>query len=426
MKVAGESIGEKLYVEITDSGLPVHILKRENINTFYMSMLVNFGGMDLSYIDMNNKKGIKIPPGTAHFLEHKLFESQGKNILDRFARQNATINAYTNNTSTVYYFSCTDFIEENMLLFMELLQNPNINEESVEKEKGIIIQEIRMYKDNPSWRVYNNFLQNLYLRNNIRYSVTGSEKDVQIIDEDVILKCFNDFYNANNMALFMIGDVEPIRVFDFINKHWKRRKNNRIIRLDPSEPSAVERNIITDNMKTGESAFVMGFKEKHTGLEGRGILRTEILFNMVLEYMLGTISPFFQHMYDNNYIDNSFGYGVNVHKKFMFTVINGNSKEPEMIGEAIFTEIVKAREKGISEKPFKMIRKMLTGSFIKTFDSESALINNLVFYSNKGCNYFDTFELINSIKVEDLMEIINKSFCYEGFVMSIVTSENKN
>jgi predicted Zn-dependent peptidase len=421
-----ENIGEKLYMETTDSGLPVYILKRENIKTFYTSMLVNFGGMDLNYIDMNTKKGTKIPPGTAHFLEHKLFESEDKNILYRFAKQNASINAYTNNTSTVYYFSCTDFIEENMLLFLKLLQNPKINQESVDKEKGIIIQEVRMYNDNPGWRVYNNFLQNLYIRNNIRYSVTGSEKDVQIIDKDIILKCYNDFYTSTNMSLFIIGDVEPLKIFNIVNKCWERKQNNKIIRVDPSEPDYVEKNLIIDKMEMGESSFIMGFKEKHTGLEGRKLLKTEILFNMLLEYTMGTICPFFQQLYDNNYIDNTFGYGVNIHKKFMYIVINGNSNEPEIVRDAIFNEIEKVREKGISDEPFNMIKKMMTGSFIKILDSESALINNLIFYRNKKCDFFDIFDLINLIKEEDLMDIINKSFHSEGFVMSIVTSENIN
>lgn len=426
MKVAGESIGEKLYMETTDSGLPVYILQRQNINTFYMSMLVNFGGVDLEYIDMNEKKGFKIPPGTAHFLEHKLFESEGKNILERFAKRNASINAYTNNTSTVYYFSCTDFIEENMLLFLELLENPSINEEGVEKEKGIILQEMKMYYDNPAWRVYNNFLQNLYLRNNIRYSVTGSERDIQIINKDILLRCYNDFYRASNMALFIIGDVDPAGVFNIINKCWRTQNNKRIIRVFPYEPDTVVRNMIKDSMEVGENAFAIGFKEKHKRMLGREILKTEILFNMALEYMLGIITPFFQQLYDNNYIDNSFGYGVNIHKKYVFTVINGNSNKPEIVRDSIFNEIKKIREKGINESAFNMIKKMMIGSFIKIFDSESDLINNLVTYSNKGCNFFDAFDLINSIKVEELMDVFNNSFQSEGFVMSTVTSENTN
>jgi predicted Zn-dependent peptidase len=421
-----ENIDESSFCLKTSSGLPVYIVSKEKSKNFHMAILVNFGNVDQRFINIKNKKYYKVPSGTAHFLEHKMFESKDEKIFEKFSRQNASINAYTNATSTVYYFSCTDNIEKNISLFLKILQNPYITHENVEKEKGIIGQEIKMYRDNPSWRVHNNFLKSLYKSNYVKYDIAGTEEDINRITLNNLLDCYKNFYTSNNMAIVIIGNVNEKAIFNQIDKEWKvKSKLGEVKRIYPHEPHHVAQKQIIEELEIAENNFIMGFKGLCTGLTGINLVKREMILNIILEYLVGDISPLYEKLYDKNYIDSNFSYGVNAHKQFIFSMIGGVSKSPEYVKEELIKEIMRILNEGINEKSFHNIKKMMIGNSIKIFDNESGLLNNIISYQNKGASFFDIIDIINSINTQDVFNSVTELFNPDNFAMSIAIPAKK-
>jgi predicted Zn-dependent peptidase len=414
-------INEKLFYKKTNNELPVFILNRKGINTFYMAVMVNFGSVDINYKNIISNNEYSVIPGTAHFLEHKLFESKDGNVFELFSRQSASVNAYTNLTSTVYYFYCTENIQKNIRQFLDLIQNPYITDENVNKEKGIIIQEIKMYNDNPYWIAYNNFLSGIYKQNYARYDVAGRVDDIEGITKDNLLRCFNDYYAADNMALFVIGDVVPEKIFESIENNWSVKAGiKKIKRLQPNEPEDIITDKIISKLDINEDLFVMGFKENDIKVSEDNILYKEIMQKIVLEYLLGSVSPIYEELYDKNYIDSTLSFGTNITDKFFFNIISASSNDPEYVKERILKELDRVRSSEFDIKTFESIKKMLIGSCIKSMDDENALLNNMIQYYNKGCNFFDILNVIIRLKPEDVLKEIKDTFRPGHMCLSIV------
>ncbi|KMT21397.1 EF-P 5-aminopentanol modification-associated protein YfmH [Clostridium cylindrosporum] len=423
MKMKKSSI-EKYYSYVTSKGLKISIVKRDNSSSFHMAMLVNFGGVDTNFITLKNKQYIKTPKGIAHFLEHKMFESKNKDTFERFSKQSASINAYTNGTATVYYFSCTDKIDENIKLFLNCLSNPYITPENVEKEKGIIIQEINMYQDNPSSKVYENLLKGMFHRNHIKYDVAGTKEDVESITFESLMTCYNTFYNCRNMELVIVGQVDPERIFSLIDSIEGFGSGDKALKIYPSEIMKVKEETIEEVMPVVDTRFLIGFKLDTKGLKGREILRKEIMYNMILEYLCGNMSPFFERLYNEAYIDSSFGYGVNLHSKFAFNVLGGVSRDPKKVLDEFYKDVYKLIGDGIEEDGFNNIKKMMLGNYTRIFDDSFSLLNNIISTKNKGGCFLEVIDIVKSIDIYDLNEALNQGFGKDRTTLSMIKPLN--
>lgn len=419
MKIKKSNI-EKYYTYETSRGLKISLIKRDNATSFHMAMLVNFGGMDTSFINLNNKQYVKTPRGVAHFLEHKMFESKNGDTFERFSKQSASINAYTNASATVYYFSCTDKIEDNIKLFLNYLSSPYITPENVEKEKGIITQEINMYKDNPSARVYENLLSDMYYKNPVKYDVAGSVEDVESTSYDSLITCYDTFYNCRNMELFIVGDVEPGKLFTLIDNFEGFNKGNKAIKLYPSEPIKVKDKYVEESMPVFDTNFLIGFKLNSKGERGRELLKKEVVYNMLLEILCGNMSPFYERLYSSGVLDSSFGYGVNIHSKFSFNLLGGTCNKPENVLDEFYREAEDAIKRGIDEKSFNSIKKMMLGNYTRTFDDAFALLNSVITAKNKGGCFLEIIEIAKSIEIIDLNKAVKEGFGRDITSLSII------
>ncbi|MEF9951813.1 MAG: pitrilysin family protein [Clostridium sp.] len=421
---------EKYFQHTTPNGLRVSLIKRENASSFHMAMLVNYGGVDSEFLT-GNKKYYKTPRGIAHFLEHKMFESKNQDTFERFSKQSGSINAYTNATATVYYFSCTDNIADNTKLFFNCMQNPYITRENTEKEKGIITQEINMYKDNPFAKVYDNLLKGMYHKNPVRYDVAGEVSDIETITYDMLIKCYETFYTTRNMELFVVGQVDEKWLFDFIDSIDNFSKGDKTLKIYPGEKDNVKDPLVEDHMDVVDTNFLLGFKQNTSSLKGSELLKLDAIFNMILEYTSGNMSSLYERLYSEGYIDQSFGYGVNIHSKFGFNVIGGISKDPLYVRDAFVEEINFFINKGINENDFKSIKKMMLGNYTRIFDDSFSLLNNIITARNKGGCFLEITDIASSIEVDEVYRALKSGFDESRMILSTIVplrdkKENKN
>ena len=231
--IENSKVKEKLYVEKLENGLTVMIMPKKSIQKKYMIWATNFGSIDNKFIAPNEQEETSIPDGVAHFLEHKMFEQQnGTNSLDTLTALGVNANAYTTTDHTCYLFEATDNFYPAMDELMDYVQNPYFTDQNVEKEKGIIGQEIKMYDDYPSWAVYMNAMKCMYKNNPVRLDIAGSIESISKIDKEVLYKCYNTFYHPSNMVMCFAGDFKPEdlirrskKTLTTKRKTWRNKKN---------------------------------------------------------------------------------------------------------------------------------------------------------------------------------------------------------
>ena len=244
-------VKEKLYIEKLDNGLSVMIIPKKGIQKKYVIWGTNYGSNDSKFVVPGDTEITEVPDGVAHFLEHKMFEQKnGKNSLDVLTELGADANAYTTNDHTAYLFSCTDNFYEALDELMDYVQNPYFTDENVEKEKGIISQEIMMYDDYPDWKVYMNAVQAMYSDFPIRIDTAGTVETISHIDKEVLYKCYNTFYNPSNMAMVVCGDFEPEAMLAEIKRRLLDIKaSGEIKRIYPEEPEGIVKDYVEQDME---------------------------------------------------------------------------------------------------------------------------------------------------------------------------------
>lgn len=412
----------KLYYEIlshtTPSGLPVKYIKKKGMKTFYFYILVNYGSQELEYVDLKDNIKYTITPGVAHFLEHKIFESKDRSTFEAFSRQSASVNAYTGFSYTVYYFICTSHIKENIALMMRLITETYINRENVEREKGIITQEIKMYYDDPGWRTYNSFLNNLYRKNPIKYDVAGSIEDVESITPEELLRVYRDFYTSDNMMIFMLGDVDEGEIFKAVDEASGTSSGRKLKRLYPEEEKPVERAFSSSKMHIGKKLFAMGFKEIPFGCGPNG-MRQELLLNIIMDYLVGKASKLYERLYGEKLIDSSFGHMVSCGLNFAYILVSGASGEPEKVRDIFLNELNAAKSKGMDSRELDLIKKMLLGESIRLSDNDEAFIKTIIAFQNKKQDWFQMTQVLDSIKIEEVNRALNHMLDEECFTMAV-------
>jgi predicted Zn-dependent peptidase len=234
-------LGERLFSKRSKNGLQIYVMPKKDYNKIFAMYSTHYGSIDSEFIVPDTGEHLKVPEGIAHFLEHKMFEMEYGNVFDKFAELGASSNAFTNYNNTTYLFSATSYFHENLQLLLEYVETPYFTEPSVEKEKGIIAQELRMYEDEPQWQVLFNLLKCLYYKHPVRIDIGGTVESIQKIDVDTLYKCYNTFYHPSNMIFFVIGCIEPEQVFELVEKNEATKglvPQDDIKRIYPEEPSA--------------------------------------------------------------------------------------------------------------------------------------------------------------------------------------------
>ena len=417
-------IKEKLYVEKLENGLTVMIIPKSNTKKKYIMWGVNFGSIDNRFIDPKTKQEVKIPDGVAHFLEHKMFEqANGTNSLDVLSSIGVDPNAYTTNDYTTYLYECNDHFYEALDEFMNYVQNPYYTDENVEKEKGIISQEIKMYDDHPFWQVYMNAMECLYKKNPIKIDIAGTVESISEINKDTLYTCYNTFYTPSNMIMVVSGDFEPDKLINEIKKRLiKKESFTDIKRIYPEEPVEVNKKQKAVKMDVNNPLFVIAFKDKV--LENKEeLIKKHIAIEILLYMLIGKSSKLYQKLYKDGLIISQPDLDYEFSKQYAHITISGQSNNPEKLTEEFKKELKDLKENGIDEKIFNRIKKKIYGNYVMEFNDVSDIAKMFMGDYFKGINSFDYLENHKQVAKEYTEEILKEVFDENKMILSIVESK---
>lgn len=417
-----ENIKEKIISAVTDNGLKVFFMPKVGYTKQYAIFSTNYGSIDNTFIPIGSNDQITVPEGIAHFLEHKLFEEPDQNIFDKFSELGANVNAFTNFNQTSYLFNCTDNFYENLELLIHFVQNPYLTDENVDKEKGIIAQEINMYEDNPNWRVFFNCLKTMYINHPVKIDIAGTVESIQTINKELLTTCYDTFYTPSNMALFVIGDLSFDQIMKTVNKIEKTRDTivEKVEAVFPIEPNVVESKIVVEKMETAIPLFYMGFKDHDLGLHGNEQVKKDSITNLILEMLFGQSSVFYNELYDEGLIDTNFGSYYTGKKTFGHSLVAGQSIDPDLVFNKIKDLINRPVEEVLKEEDFIRIKKKNLGSFLMGLNSIEFIANNFVDLYFDDFNLLDYLSLIETIEFDELKERFTQHLTVDNLVLSII------
>lgn len=421
MKIIESSkIKEKAYVEELENGLKVMIIPKKNTKKKYIIWGTHFGSIDNHFIMPQTGEEVYIPDGVAHFLEHKMFEQpNGTNSLDTLMALGIDANAYTTNDHTAYLFECTNHFEEGLNELMDYVQHPYFTQENVEKEKGIIGQEIGMYDDDPGWRLYINAMDCLYKENPIKIDIAGTVESISKITPDVLYKCYNTFYHPSNMVLVACGDFEPERILEEIKKRLIPKENQgEIKRIYPPKEEKINKPLKTDKMEVSTPIFMMGYKDIENCKEEK--VRKHIAVEILLNMIIGKSSKLYQECYQEGMLlsEPSFDYEFN--EQYAHILISGTSKDPHKIEQGIMQTIEQMKKEGLDSEQFERNRRKIYGDYVVEYNSVGDIARMFLADTMNGVQSFDYIEQFETVTKEYTQNVLQNIFKEENKILSII------
>ncbi|WP_078554574.1 EF-P 5-aminopentanol modification-associated protein YfmH [Bacillus alkalicellulosilyticus] len=426
-KIEFEQLQEQMYHETMENGLEVYVLPKKDFNKTYATFTTKYGSVDNHFVPLGQTEAVKVPDGIAHFLEHKMFEDEEGDVFQDFSKQGASANAFTSFTRTAYLFSSTSNVEKNLDTLLNFVQHPYFTEESVEKEKGIIGQEITMYDDNPDWRVYFGAIENMYEHHPVKIDIAGTIDSISNITSDLLYQCYETFYHPSNMLLFVIGPVSPEDIINQVKENQAKKdfkEKTEIKRFFKDEPEHVAKKKHVISMSVQTPKCLVGFKEHNPNRSGKELLQRELSINILLDLMLGQSSENYQTLYDSGLIDETFSFDYSAESGFGFTIIGGDSKKPDALAKTLEDMIKTFVATPLKEQDVERARKKKIGGFLRSLNSPEFIANQFTRYQFNDMNLFDVVSGLEEITVDTLTEVLKDHFQFERFTVCQVKQDD--
>ena len=416
--IENKYIKEKMYLEKLENGLTVMILPRENVMKKYIIWGVNFGSIDNEFILPGETEAKKVPDGVAHFLEHKMFEQRsGINSLDTLSALGVNANAYTTNDHTAYLYEATDNFDKALDEFMDYVQNPYYTDENVEKEKGIIAQEINMYEDSSEWKSYLNAMKCMYKDSQVRIDIAGSVKSIKEITKETLYLCYDNFYTPSNMALVVCGDFEPERILEEIKKRIVKHENRELPkRIYPNEQEEIAQKEMIQDMKLSNPIFTIGYKDKVQ----EDMVKRHIAIQIICGILFGKSSKLYKELTEQNILIGALSNEYDYSKNYAFLIISGVSRNPEAVVKRVREEIENAKKEGLNEADFIRNKKNFYGNMVIEYNSVEETGRMFLTDYFKGISAFEYLDKYEEVTKEYAEKILNEVFVEEKRVTSIV------
>ena len=415
-----EFLKEEYYSYKHKSGLDVYVFPKK-LSTSFALFATRYGSIDSCFKLAGDKDFTTVPDGIAHYLEHKLFEDpNGEDTFARFARYGADANAYTGNTMTAYLFTCTSNFSENLEILLDFVSTPYFTVENVEKEQGIIAQEIRMYDDHPFRRLYQMLLESMYEKHNVRINVAGTVESISHITADILYECYRVFYNLSNMMLIVCGDVTVDEVDAVCDKMLKEQAPVEIIREYPDERAEVYMPKCVESMQVSKPLFAIGVKDFDIPEDAYERMRKSATADIVNDVLFGKSGEFYNKLYEDGLISGALDAGYNICKSYAFNSIFGESSDPDEVFARFKACVDNAKANGLPREDFERSKRALYAHMVRWFDSTDDIANNFLQFKLDDGDLLDYVDVISKVTYEDATALLMAMYKEEFYALSIV------
>lgn len=394
-------LGEKIIVASADSGLKILICEKKDFNSSFAIFGTRYGSVDTKFCKPGEEP-IEVPEGIAHFLEHKLFENEDGDTFEKFAKTGASANAYTSFDRTCYLFGCVNNFKENLEILLDFVSHPYFTKETVEKEQGIIGQEIKMYDDVPNWCVFFNLLSALYHNHPVKINIAGTVDSIAKITDKLLYSCYNTFYNMSNMFLCIAGNVDADVIFETVEKILPKSKGAEICRSSFDEPKTVKTEYIEQDLPVSMPLFAIGIKGEAPEKQS---YKNIVLNEMILDLVIGSSSDLYSDLLNEKLINKSFETEYFFGGGYSALLFQGQSNNPKAVLERIKAEIIKIQQNGVDKELFEGLKKDNIGKCLTDWDNPEDIVSQLVdsIFAEEL-----PFDEIKAVKSVTLQEIENK------------------
>ena len=411
-------LGEQVFTQTLPNGLRIFVVPRPGFKKKLCYYTADYGSIHRCFT--LDGKAIEAPMGVAHYLEHKLFDMPGRDICEEFAALGASPNAFTGYDMTAYYFSCTDHFDRCLRLLLEFVSTPYFTEESVEKERGIITQEILMNKDNPDTVIFEQQAAAMYENHPVTEPILGTEESVRQITAQILADCHRAFYHPSNMILCVVGDVDPEAVAQTAQEVLPDTPAPDVQRRRSwEETMTCKKALVESQMEVAMPTFQLCFKSEDPGMGEASVLQ-EIIGELAAEALFGESSPLYMELYEQGLIDSSFGGGFDTMEGLSMLVAGGDSDDPQAVKDRILSYAQILSKTILPEEDFLRMKRSALGRRIRGLDSFDSVCFRLCAYQFSKFDFFRLPMLYRQVKQEDIRVFLEKTVTAERSCLSVI------
>lgn len=416
------NIGEKLYSTVLENGLRLNVVPKAGFSTCYAVFAADYGGAHRRF--RLEGETVDTPAGVAHFLEHKMFDlPNGDNALNILSANGADPNAFTSSGVTCYYFQCTEGFEENLRMLLHFVSTPYFTAETVEKEQGIIAQEIMMGEDSPDSAVYYNLMAMLYAHHPVRDKVAGTVESIRQITHETLYVCHRAFYAPSNMALCVEGDVDPALIARIAREELGTERAPV-----PEADFGAEESLLPlqalrrESMEVAAPLFLIGAKLR-AEKGGQAAMRQRLLARLALRILCGPSSDFYSRLYAQGVLNRNFDYDIDFSAGTGTIIIGGESREPERVLRELSLAVEKVRAEGLDENAFRRARRATLGATLRALEDFENVCVSLAVGLFDGYCAFDSMPVLQSISRGECEDFITENLAAERLALSIIQAK---
>ncbi|TFB23149.1 insulinase family protein [Filobacillus milosensis] len=421
-------INETMYHEKLDNGLDVFLYPKPEVEKTFAIFSTKYGSIDQTFTPIGENDKVTVPDGIAHFLEHKMFEKEDGDVFQQFSERGASANAFTSFTQTAYLFSSTTDEEKNVETLLDFVQDPYFTEQTVEKEKGIIEQEIKMYDDQADWRLFFGTIGSLYEKHPVRIDIAGTVDSIYDITHEDLYTCYETFYHPSNMSLFVIGNFEVESMSELIRQNQNNKsfdKPNGIDRFYGDEKDEVYKSLEKIYMPVTTPKCMVAVKEKADQLNKDKLLKNDLVRDMILDLYFSKSGSYYEELYQNGLVIDKLRLELYLEESFGFTAIGGSTTKPEQFGETVKEMLLSIKNEPIDEKEFERAKKKKYGELIREYNELEGTANTIIHYHHLGIDYGNVFKILEEVTIDDVNEIINEWISEERISICMVLPEGE-
>ena len=420
-EIVSNELSEKYYKTTHKSGLDIYVFPKEGYRSTYAIFGTKYGSVNRCF-SVDGGEKVTVPDGIAHYLEHKLFESEDGDAFARYAKTGANANAYTSFSKTCYLFSCSDNFEDSLRILLDFVTSPYFTPQTVQKEQGIIGQEIKMYDDSPDWRVMFNMLEAMYEKHPVKIDIAGTVESISHITAELLYQCYNTFYNLGNMALCVAGNADMETVLKIADEVLKEQKPKKVESFFEPESEGVSKDYVEQEFPVAVPLFNLGFKENGS----KKLSDEEAALNEIVMTMLfSSTGKLYTRLLDAGLINSSFCYEFSEGPGYAVSILSGESREPEKVAKMIKDYIEKVKRDGFEEEDFEIAKKTVYGDLIGSFNSPSFIGNALMDCALFGGNLFNYANAVANADMDGAKKRLDNMLMTDRSVLSVIVPQKQ-